>query len=212
MIRLGFLASNRGSSLRAIIEAIKMGQLSAEPRLVVSNNKGAAALALAREQSIPTRCIPTLGDPQAADARLARALIEAGVELVVLSGYLRKLGPVTLNAFAGRILNIHPALLPRHGGPQMYGRRVHQSVLDAGETETGASVHLVDDQYDHGPVIAQTTVPIRSGDSVEAIERRVMNAEPKLFIETLQRIACGELGLPAPQPKAQPFRISDNLS
>jgi phosphoribosylglycinamide formyltransferase-1 len=197
-MQLGFLASNKGSSLRAIVEAIEHGHLCAEPRLVVSNNKAASALTFARDRSIPSRWIPTLRDPQTADLQLAEALSQAKVELVVLSGYLRKLGPATLSAYAGRILNIHPALLPRHGGAQMYGRRVHQSVLDAGDAETGASVHLVDDQYDHGPVLTQTRVPLRPGDSAETIERRVMEAEPKLFIETLQRIARGELRLPAP--------------
>jgi len=196
-MRLGFLASNRGSSLRAIVEAIDNGRLSAEPRLVVSNNKAAGALTFARERSIPWRWIPTVRHPQAADMRLAEALAGANVDLVVLSGYLRKLGPATLSAYAGRILNIHPALLPRHGGPRMYGRRVHQSVLDAGDAETGASVHLVDELYDHGRVIAQANIAIGPGDTVERIEQRVMDAEPILFIETLRRIACGDLRLPS---------------
>ncbi len=203
LISLGFLASNNGSSLRAIVAAIEAGTLAARARLVVSNNRAAPALAFALERGIPALCIPTIPDPAAADAVLAEALIGAGVEWVVLSGYLRKLGPRTLGAYPGRILNIHPSLLPRHGGPGMYGRRVHQAVLASGDARTGASVHLVDDLYDHGPVIARAELPVGPGDTAETLERRVMAAEPPLFLETLKRIADGVLTLPD---------ISDNTS
>ena len=163
MIHLGFLASNNGSSLRAIVAAIEAGELAADARLVVSNKKASPALAFARGRDIPTLCIPTITDPAAADAVLAEALVGAGVEWVVLSGYLRKLGPRTLGAYPGRILNIHPSLLPRHGGPGMYGRRVHEAVVASGDRRTGASVHLVDDLYDHGPVIARAELPVGAG-------------------------------------------------
>ena len=149
-MNLAFLASNNGSSLRAIVAAIQAGELAARPCLVVSNRKAAPALAFARANGIATLCIPTTSDPTGADERLAAALQDAGADLVILSGYLRKLGPATLEAFGGRILNIHPALLPSYGGQGMYGRRVHDAVVRAGERETGATVHLVDDEYDHG--------------------------------------------------------------
>ena len=195
MIRLGFLASNNGSSLRAVVAAIEAGELEAEAALVVSNRRAAPALEFARDHGVAALCIPTAADPVAADARLARALREAGVEWVILSGYLRKLGPVTLAAHAGRVLNIHPALLPRHGGQGMYGRRVHEAVLAAGDTVSGASVHLVDGEYDQGAVIAQAEVPVLAGDTAESLERRVMAAEPGLFVHTLQRIVAGSLRL-----------------
>ncbi len=193
MIKLGFLASNNGSSLRAIVAAIEAGELEAEAALVVSNRRAAPALEFARDHGVAALFIPTLTDPDAADARLASALGEAGVEWVILSGYLRKLGPLTLTAHAGRVLNIHPALLPRHGGQGMYGRRVHEAVLAAGDKVSGASVHLVDGEYDHGAVIAQAEVPVLAGDTAESLERRVMAAEPGLFVHTLQRIAAGSL-------------------
>ena len=196
MICLGFLASNNGTSMRAIMAAIQSGELDARTGLVVSNRKDAGALAFARDRGAPTLFIPTLPDPDVADARLAQALVGAEVELVVLSGYLRKLGPKTLSAFRNRILNIHPARLPDFGGQGMYGRRVHEAVLAAGVTHTGATVHLVDEEYDHGPVIAQTSVSLEPGDTAESIERRVMAAEPALFVDTLRRIAGGELRLP----------------
>lgn len=193
MIKLAFLASNNGTSLRAIIAAIEAGALDAEARLVVSNRKSSPALAFARDHGIPARVIPTAADPQAADERLAKALTGARAEWVILSGYLRKLGPRTLETFAGRILNIHPALLPRHGGRGMYGRRVHEAVFSAGDAVTGASVHLVDDEYDHGQVLTRTEMPVTPEDTPESIERRVMAAEPQLFVQTLQAIAAGTL-------------------
>ncbi|MGA0600514.1 phosphoribosylglycinamide formyltransferase [Caulobacter sp. KR2-114] len=196
MTRLAFLASNNGSSMRAIVAACRDGRLACEPVLVVSNKKDSAALTFARENNIESRCIPTINDPDAADAALAGALKAAGADLVVLSGYLRKLGPVTLAAYRHRILNVHPALLPDFGGRGMYGRRVHEAVLAAGVAETGATVHLVDEEYDHGPPVAQARVPVLPGDDAAAIEARVMAAEPQLFVDTLGRIARGELALP----------------
>jgi phosphoribosylglycinamide formyltransferase-1 len=181
--------------MRAIVAAIEAGTLAAEARLVVSNRKEAAALAFAADHRVPTRCIPTLPDPDVADAALAAALKAAGVELVILSGYLRKLGPATLEAFAGRILNIHPALLPAFGGEGMYGRRVHEAVAASGETVTGVTVHLVDAEYDHGATVASLAVPLAKGDSAETIEAKVTAAEPAFFVDVLRRIASGELSL-----------------
>jgi phosphoribosylglycinamide formyltransferase-1 len=194
---LAFLASNNGSSLRAIVAAIRTGKLAARPRLVVSNRRAAAALDFARAEGIDARFIPTVPDPDIADARLAEALSASGANLVILSGYLRKLGPRTLEAFQGRVLNIHPALLPDFGGQGMYGRRVHEAVLAAGVPFTGATVHLVDEAYDHGPVVAQQRLPVHAGETAESLEARVMAAEPKLFVETLQRIADGSLSFEA---------------
>lgn len=195
-LKLGFLASRNGTSARAIVAAVQAGELAAEPRLMVSNNRGAPVLAWAEGAGLAAVCIPTAADPAAADARLAEALTGAAVELVVLSGYLRQLGPVTLARFAGRILNVHPGLLPAFGGPGMYGRRVHEAVLAAGEAQSGASIHVVDEEYDHGPVVAQRAVPVVAGDTPETLEARVTAIEPALFIETLQRIAAGDLTLP----------------
>jgi phosphoribosylglycinamide formyltransferase-1 len=196
LLKLGFLASNNGSSLRAIVAAIEAGRLKAEARLAVSNRAGAPALAFAREHGVAALCIPTLADPEAADQALARALQDAGIELVVLSGYLRKLGPATLGAFRNRVLNIHPALLPKFGGEGMYGRRVHEAVAAAGEPVSGASVHLVDAEYDRGPVIAACEVALSPDDDAAAIERKVTAAEPALFVDVLCRIGGGELRLP----------------
>lgn len=195
-LKLGFLASRNGTSMRAIVDAARAELLPAEPRLVVSNNRKAAALEFAAERGVPSLVIPTQSDPDAADAALCEALEAAGVELVILSGYLRHLGPRTLGRYRNRVLNIHPGLLPAFGGEGMYGRRVHEAVIAAGVTESGATIHAVDEIYDHGPMIERRTVPVPPGDTAEALEARVAAMEPGFFVETLARIASGDLRLP----------------
>ena len=199
-IRIGFLASHGGSSMRAILAAIRSGALSAEGVLAISNNADSPALDAARTAGVATRHISasSAGGVEAADLAIAEAMQAAGADLIVLSGYLRKLGPLTLERYRGRVLNIHPGLLPRYGGQGMYGRRVHEAVRAAGDAVTGATVHVVDAHYDTGPILAQREVPIHSEDTAEDIERRVMAAEPGLFVETLVRLAEGGLALPAP--------------
>ena len=177
--------------MQAVVEAVGRGDLAVAVCLVVSNRAASRALGFAREHAVATACIPTTPDPEAADRRLHRSLLEAGAELVVLSGYLRRLGPETLAAFEGRILNVHPALLPGYGGKGMYGRRVHQAVLAAKEKETGASVHLVDAEYDHGRVIATSRVPVTPSDEVGDLEARVMAAETRLILDVVREISTG---------------------
>ena len=191
--KLGFLASGNGSSARAIVAAIAAGELAAEARLLVSNNRGAPALGFAAEAGIAALCIPTQADPAAADARLAQTLAAHGVELVILSGYLRQLGPLTLSRYAGRVLNIHPGPLPAFGGHGMYGRRVHEAVIAAGVAESGICVHLVDSEYDRGPVIARMAVPVLAGDTAETLEARVTSKEPAFFVATLAALVAGGL-------------------
>lgn len=195
-LKLGFLASRNGSSMRAMIEAISAGELAAEPRLVVSNNKNAGALEFAAARDVPTLIIPTQSDPEAADARLCAAMEAAGVELIIASGYLRRLGPKTLGRYRNRVINIHPGALPDFGGQGMYGRRVHEAVIAAGVSESGVTIHAVDDIYDHGPVIARRSVPLAPGETAESLEARVTALEPSFFVETLRRIADGDLTLP----------------
>jgi phosphoribosylglycinamide formyltransferase-1 len=195
-LKIGFLASGSGSSARAIVAAIEMGELAGEACLMASNQKRAPALDFAREHGIPAVCIPTQADPEGADGRIAEAMAAHGVSLIVMSGYLRRLGPKTLARYAGRILNIHPGPLPRFGGEGMYGRRVHEAVLAAGARESGVVIHLVDEEYDHGSPVAERVVPIAPGDTAETLEARVRAVEPGFFVETLQRLSRGELVLP----------------
>jgi len=195
-LKLGFLASGNGSSAEAIVDAIAAGRLDAEACLVVSNKKGCAAFEWAAAKGVVALAIPTISDPDAADAALAEAMADAGVELIVMSGYLRRLGPKTLSRYAGRILNIHPGPLPRFGGQGMYGARVHQAVVAAGVAESAIVIHVVDEVYDHGPEVDRRVVPLQSGETAETLEARVKGLEPAFFVETLQRLATGALSLP----------------
>jgi phosphoribosylglycinamide formyltransferase-1 len=127
------------------------------------------------------------------DAAILAKLRELDVDTVFLAGYMKKLGPAVLAAYAGRIFNTHPALLPKHGGRGMYGNRVHEAVLAAKESETGASIHLVDADYDTGRVVAQCRVPVEPTDSVETLAARVQERERELVVETLAKLAAGEI-------------------
>ena len=203
-MKLAFLASNRGSALRAIYEAIAVGDLHAEPVLNVSNKPLSQAICFASEKRIRHEVIPTRSDPGHADLRLRDTLVSVGADLVILSGYLRKVGPATLDHYAGRILNTHPSLLPKFGGggnvrPQGSTRRSGQ----AGETLTGVTIHLVDKEYDQGPIVAQKAVEIGDAVDVDDVERRVLAAEGELFVETLACLASGAMTL---QPEAGPWR------
>lgn len=196
-LRLGFLASRNGSSMRAILQAIAQSDLAAEARLVVSNNRNAPALAYAEAAGVETAWIPTKQDPQAADLALTEAMADAGVNLVILSGYLRRLGPIFLERFRGRVLNIHPGPLPAFGGEGMYGRRVHEAVIAQGLGQSAAVIHLVDGEYDHGPEVARLELSLAPDETAESLEVRLTALEPGFYLRTLQEIARGERVLPA---------------
>ena len=195
-LHLGFLASHGGSNMQAIIDACKAGRLDAKPRVVISNNSESMALQRARTEGIPWHHISSRTHPgDAEDREILRVLRLHGVDTVILAGYMKKLGPATLAAFRGRILNIHPALLPKFGGQGMYGRHVHEAVLAAGEHVTGVSVHVIDEHYDTGPILNQCRVPVEAGDTVESLSARVLTQEHRLYVETLQMISEGKIVL-----------------
>ena len=175
-LRLGFLASHNGSNMQAIIDACKQGRLSALPAVVISNNSESGALARARQEGIPAFHLSgyTHPGPGALDQALCEALRHCAAEVVCLAGYMKRLGPQTLAAYRGRVLNIHPALLPKFGGEGFYGEAVHRAVLAAGEKESGPTVNLVDEDYDHGPVLAQARVPVLPGDTPQTLAARVL--------------------------------------
>jgi phosphoribosylglycinamide formyltransferase-1 len=150
----------------------------------------------------------------ALDAAIRGVLVAAGVDVVFLAGYMKKLGPLVLRAFEGRILNTHPALLPRFGGPGMYGDRVFEAVLEAGEAESGVSIHLVDADYDTGAIVCQCRVPVFRGDSLDDLKARVRAREKEFVVETFGRIANGEIRLAknlseVSPPLPHPQRSSD---
>ena len=196
-IRLGFLASHGGSNMQAIVDSIQAGKLDAAAAMVISNNSKSTALERARGEGIPWKHVSSVTHPEPVD--LDRAILDAlqqeGVNLVILAGYMKKIGQATLDAYHNRILNIHPALLPKFGGRGMYGMAVHEAVIAAGETVSGASIHLVDPQYDHGRVLSQREAPVEPGDTPETLQARVLKVEHQLYADTIQAIANGEIDL-----------------
>ncbi len=197
-MRIGFLASHNGSSLRAIVAALRSGVLKGTAQVVISNNRESPALDFARRETIAAHYIneANCAPSENADQAIARALDTHGVDLVVLSGYMRKIGPLTLQRYPARILNIHPGPLPKFGGRGMYGMNVHKAVLAAGEAITGVAIHVVDGEYDQGPVVAETAIPVLPEDAPEDLAQRVSQAEPDFFVSVLRRIQAGEIRLP----------------
>ena len=196
-MRLGVLSSHGGSNLQAIIDSVKSGALDARVAVVVSNNSDSLALERAHKERIPAFHLSrnTHPGPGHLDQAILQALKEHGVNLVALAGYMRPLGPAVLSAYRRRILNIHPALLPSHGGRGMYGMRVHESVIKSGDLMTGVTVHLVDEEYDQGPIVAQTQVPVLEGDTAETLARRALKTEHRFYSEVLQRVRSGDIDL-----------------
>jgi phosphoribosylglycinamide formyltransferase-1 len=186
-VRLSLLGSGAGSTVAAVLDAVADGRIAADAALVVSNNSGAGVLDVAAAHGVPTAHLSSVThpDPAALDAAVVAALDAAGTDLVVLAGYMKKLGPLTLAAYDGRVVNVHPALLPAYGGQGMYGDRVHAAVLADGAAVSGATVHLVTAGYDEGPVLAQVEVPVEPDDSVETLRARVQAAEKRLLVEWL---------------------------
>ena len=191
MMRIAVLASHGGSVLQAVIDAIDAGTLPARLVLVISNNSQALALQRATERGIATMHLSNHTHPQPAelDATMTDVLKTSNPDWILLAGYMKRLGPKTLAAFRNKIINTHPALLPKHGGRGFYGRKVHQSVLDAGDTESGVTVHLVEGEYDSGPILSQIRVPVIDEDTVQSLEQRVQTAERKLIAATLTSLA-----------------------
>ena len=196
-LRLGILASHAGTTMQAIIDACDEGRLHAKVRVVISNNSHSGALERARTHGIPAYHLSgaTHPDPCDLDAAVVERLVGHHVDVVALAGYMKRLGPLVLSRFRGRLLNTHPALLPKHGGQGMYGDRVHEAVLASGEKVSGATVHLVERDYDTGPVLSQVEVPVEEGDTLETLRDRVQSAEQEHYVQALHRIAMGEIKL-----------------
>jgi phosphoribosylglycinamide formyltransferase-1 len=185
-LRLGILGSGKGSNCRAILECIRSGQLHAAARVVISDVFDAPILEVAREFAVPNAYLPpgnfrTRLDPHS-EAELVRMLHEAEVELVVLAGFMRILKSPMLEAFPRRILNIHPSLLPKFPGLEAWAQ-----ALAAGEKVTGCTVHFVDEQIDHGTIIAQREVPVMPNDTPETLHDRIQIAERELYPEVIAR-------------------------
>jgi phosphoribosylglycinamide formyltransferase-1 len=177
-------ASGSGSNFQALLDAERSGGTSHPWRsiLLISDRESAGALDRAEAAGVARRVIPVGGrDPGAVAGETLDALLGAEVDVIFLAGYLRLVPAPVVERFRGRILNIHPALLPAFGGKGMWGRHVHQAVLDAGARVTGPTVHVVDEVYDRGLILAQWPVPVRNGDTPETLAARVLAEEHRLY-------------------------------
>ncbi len=196
-MNLGFLASHRGSNMQAVADACRTGALAAKPAVLVCNNRSAEAVTRAQQQGIPAYVLNavTHPDPDVLDKAMLGALQKHICDVIVLAGYMKKIGPRVLAAYRGRIINVHPSLLPKYGGKGMYGRAVHEAVLAAREKITGVTIHVVNEAYDEGRILAQGEVPVHRDDTVESLAARVLAREHALLVETLQSVVAGRVEL-----------------
>ncbi len=184
-MKISFLASHGGSSAKAIIAAMAGGELDAEPGILITNNVPSGIFQWCKDHDFPVQHISTKTHADE-DAAILAALQEAETDIVVCSGYMKKVGANTLQGFEGKILNIHPSLLPKHGGKGLYGDRVHAAVLAAVENESGATVHVVTEGYDEGPILGQSKVSVTHDDTLETLRGKVQATEPGLYISCLK--------------------------
>jgi phosphoribosylglycinamide formyltransferase-1 len=192
-MRIGVLVSRRGSNLAAVLEGIATGRLlGVEPVIVISNRPDVPALAVAAAHGVPTRVLRRVDFPDASrrDAAIGQALTDSGADLALLAGYDQLLAASYFAAFSGRTINVHPSLLPRHGGRGMMGLAVHASVLASGDRETGVTIHDVIPALDQGPPIVQVRVPVWRGEGPEDLAGRVLEVEHRTVVDTLARLAA----------------------
>ncbi len=193
---IAVLASGEGSTLEAIATAIERGALAARIVLVVVDRARAGAIERAERHHLRHRRLSRDASGEAWAKELDAALRAAGAELVVLAGFLALLPPSFCEDWTGRVINLHPSLLPNFGGPGLYGDRVHAAVLASGERESGATVHLVTAEIDRGPILARARVPVEPGDTPATLRARIGPVEKELLIATIARFAEGALPLP----------------
>lgn len=182
-----------------LADRIREGKLDARIEIVVSSRPGVPGLERARDRGLETLILARKGfvgadgvfDCAGYTERLMEALAPLRIDLIVLAGFMSRLGPALFDCYP--VVNVHPALLPRYGGAGMYGHHVHEAVLAAGERESGCSVHFVDPEYDHGPVIAQRRVPVLAGDTPDSLAERVQEAERALYPEVIGWIGSGRV-------------------
>lgn len=194
-MNIAVFASGRGSNFESILKAIESGFIPAQIRLLVSNKSSAGAIEIARAHGIPAIHISQKMFQN--DSEYARALLDTlnnyRIEFIALAGYLKKIPDEVIKQYKNRIVNIHPALLPAFGGPGMYGHHVHEAVLASGVKVTGATVHLVDEQYDHGPILLQKTVPVYTNDTPDTLAERVLKVEHEIYPLAIKAFAEGRV-------------------
>ena len=197
-----FFVTGKGTAIRSIATAINTGQLNSQICLLISNNENSSALDWARPRGIDTLLI---AGTEANDSVLClERLKRHEIDLILLTGYMRMIDQPILDQYFPKIWNIHPALLPQYGGKGMYGKHVHRAVLDAKEKRTGATIHVVDPEYDSGPILLQSSIITRDDDTAESLADRVKALECELLIEGINRAENGELDITLPVPFETP--------
>lgn len=191
-LRVAVLLSGGGTSLENLFEHIERGTLDARIVAVVASKPGAGGLERARRRGVPAIAVPRKGAPSVREFndRLHEALADYEIDVVALLGFLSPFEP--RERFRRCTLNVHPALIPKYSGKGFYGHHVHEAVLAAGERESGATVHFVDDEYDHGPILLQERVPVRPDDTPDTLAARVQELERRLVPEALRMIQRGD--------------------
>lgn len=181
------LASGTGSTLEALLSMQSTGLLHPQICAFITDNPQSGALQIAHKFNISTHCVSPKSYQTYAewDAALLSHLVQFKSDFILLAGFLKKIGPLVLKEFHNKIINTHPSLLPKYGGKGMYGRHVHEAVLNAHETKTGVTIHRLNEKFDEGPILTQVEVPVLSDDSVASLENRVKLAERKLLVDFL---------------------------
>ncbi|MBD3328026.1 phosphoribosylglycinamide formyltransferase [Candidatus Peregrinibacteria bacterium] len=194
MFRLGVLASTRGTDLQAIIDEINAGEMPGiEIAIVVSNKKNAYVLERAKEHNIEAIHLdPKNRSKEEYDQKLVKIFREKNVDLVCLIGYMKILTPVFVNAFKNKIINVHPALMPKYSGPGFFGANVHEQVLKNKESETGATIHIVDEGVDTGPILMQKSVTVDKNDNAESLKNKVQALEKEMYPEVIRMFKSGK--------------------
>lgn len=187
---ISFLASHGGSAAKEVIKAIESSCLNAKLGVVITNNLDSDIYEWCMTNDVHVSCISgnTHPDEIEKDKEIHNALSKVNTDLVVLSGYMKKIGPISLSAYKNKILNIHPSLLPAHGGQGMFGDRVHLSVLQSGDKQSGATVQVINEEYDEGPIVTQEIVQVLENDTVETLKKRVQSVEGKLYIRAIRKM------------------------
>lgn len=196
-LNLGFMASHSGSNFQAIVDNIEKGNLIATAKVLISNNSDAKVLERAKQAGVSSYCFNSKVFPDflSEEDAIIQTMEDYKVNLVVLAGYMKKIGEGMIEAYPNGILNIHPALLPRYGGEGMYGARVHEAVIASDDEESGATVHIVNEEYDLGKILAQCKVPRYKTDTIETLSVRVLGVEHVLYTQVLRDIQRGLINL-----------------
>ena len=195
-LNIAVFASGKGSNFKSILDALKSAKIcNAQIVIVISNNLKSGALEVARENNIPALHInrKQFVTDEDFNSALMAVLQKHNVNFIVLAGYMKKIDAKIIKVYRNRIVNIHPALLPKFGGSGMYGLHVHKAVIESGDKISGASVHIVDEEYDHGPVVLQKLVPVEAADTPETLAARVLKIEHEIYPEAISLFAEGKI-------------------